>query len=152
MVPSSYCIDRYILNGHDPVPCDDLATLTNWMEGPDRLVRDTQFIDPARNRVRVCTAFLGVDVNFGDGAPILFETVTFGGPCDWELYRYSTWEEAEQGHAAVVQRCVARDGPVEAPPSVSKARELAHRTVKKASQMAVTSLIERSFKDHLPHR
>ena len=49
------------------------------MEGPDRLVLDTQFIDPARNRVRVCTAFLGVDVNFGDGEPILFETVIFGG-------------------------------------------------------------------------
>ena len=73
MAPSSYRIDRYILNGQDPIPCDDLATWTNWMEGPDRLVRDTQLIDPARNRVRVFTAFLGVDVNFGDGEPILFE-------------------------------------------------------------------------------
>jgi hypothetical protein len=69
MASSSSCIDRYILNGHDPVPYDDLATWINWMEGPDRLVLDTQFIDPARNRVRVCTAFLGVDVNFGDGSP-----------------------------------------------------------------------------------
>ena len=74
------------------------------MEGPDRLVLDTQFIDPARNRVRVCTAFLGVDVNFGDGEPILFETVIFGGYCDWQLYRYCTWEEAEQGHAAAGSR------------------------------------------------
>ena len=82
MASSSSCIERYILNGHDPVPCDDLATWTNWMEGPDRLVLDTQFIDPARNRVRVCTAFLGIDVNFGDGESILFETVIFGGYCD----------------------------------------------------------------------
>ena len=144
MAPSSYRIDRYILNGHDPIPCDDLATWTNWMEGPDRLVRDTQLIDPARNRVRVCTAFLGVDVNFGDGELILFETVIFGGPCDWNLYRYCTWEEAQQGHVAVVERCKARSKEVCS--AVSKAQELAQRTVKKASHVAITSLIERSFK------
>jgi hypothetical protein len=145
MALSSYCIDRYILNGHDPVFCEDLATWTAWMENPYRLVQDTEFVDSARNRVRVCTAFLGVDVNFGDGEPVLFETVVFGGPYDWELYRYCTWEEAEQGHAAVIQRCNARG---EVPPSVFKAQELAHRTLKKASQMAVTSLIERSFKGY----
>ena len=78
----------------------------------------------------------------------MFETVVFGGPCDWELYRYCTWEEAEEGHAAVVQRCKAPGAPVEDPPSVSKARELAHRTLKKASQTAVTSLIESFFKDY----
>jgi hypothetical protein len=133
MAPSSYRIDRYILNVHDPIRCEDVATWTVWMESPDRLVQDTQFLDSAHNRVRVCTAFLGVDVNFGDGEPILFETVVFGGPCDWELYRYCTWEEAEQGHAEVVQRCKARGA--EAPPAVSKARELALRTLTKASQV-----------------
>jgi hypothetical protein len=150
MAPSSYCIDRYILKGHDPVLCEDLTCWVTWMETPHRLVQDTQLIDSARNRVRVCTAFLGVDVNFGEGEQILFETVVFGGPCDWELYRYCTWEEAEEGHAAVVQRCKARgaSGEVEDPPSVSKARELAHRTLKKASQTAVTSLIDRFFKDY----
>jgi hypothetical protein len=149
MAPSSYRIDRYILDGHDPVPCEDLATWTMWMESPHRLVQDTQLIDSAHNRVRVCTAFLGVDVNFGNGERILFETVVFGGPYDWELYRYGTWKEAEEGHAAVVQRCKDRG---DVPPSVSKARELAHRTVRKASHMAITSLIERSFKDHPPVR
>ena len=148
MAPSSYCIDRYILNGHDPIPCDDLDTWTNWMEGPDRLVRDTHLIDPGRNRVRVCTAFLGVDVNFGDGELILFETVIFGGPCDWNLYRYCTWEEAEHGHAAIVERCRVRDAGLKDQPLVFKAAELAQLTVKKASHRAITSLVERSFSDY----
>ena len=63
-----------------------LDYLDGWAWG--RLVQDIQLIDAAHNLVRVCTAFLGVDVNFGDGAPVLFETVVFGGPYDWELYRY----------------------------------------------------------------
>ena len=152
MAPSSYRIDRYNLNGHDPIPCDDLDTWTNWMEGPDRLVRDSHLIDPGRNRVRVCTAFLGVDVNFGDGEPILFETVIFGGPFDWNLYRYCTWEEAEHGHAAIVERCRVRDAGLKDQPLVFKAAELAQLTVKKASHRAITSLVERSFNDYQPLR
>jgi len=120
------------------------------MKTPQRLVQDTRLIDSDHNDVRVCTAFLGVDVNFGDGEPILFETVVFGGPHDWELYRYRTWEEAEQGHAAIVERCKTHTAEIE--PAIHKAREVADRTLKKASQVAITSLIERSFKDHLTVR
>ena len=145
-MPSSvYRIDRYTLNEHEPILCEDLATWTAWMETPQRLVRDTQLVDAAHNRVRVCTAFLGIDVNFGDGEAILFETVIFGGPCDWELYRYCTWEEAEQGHAAIVERCRLCDAGLKGQPLVFKAGELAQLTVKKASQMAITSLVEQSL-------
>jgi len=148
----AYRIDRYILSGHDPILCEDLDTWTAWMETPQRLVQDTQLIDAIHNPVRVCTAFLGVDVNFRDGAPILFETVIFGGPRDWELYRYCTWEEAEQGHAVIVEHCKLRDAGLMDNPLVSKAGELAQRTVKKASHMAITSLIERSFNGYQPLR
>ena len=148
----AYRIDRYILSGHDPILCEDLETWIAWMETPHRLVQDTQLIDAAHSRVRVCTAFVGVDVNFGDGAPILFETVIFGGPCDWELYRYCTWEEAEQGHAAIVERCRLRDAGLKDQPLVFKAGELAQLTVKKASQMAITSLVEQSFNHYEPLR
>jgi len=145
MEPPSYRIERYILTGHDPIPCEDFTTWTTWMDGPGRLVQDIQLIDAAHNLVRVCTAFLGVDVNFGDGAPVLFETVVFGGPYDWELYRYCTWEEAQQGHAAIVERCRLRDAGLKNQPLVFKAGELAQLTVKKASQMAITSLVEQFF-------
>jgi hypothetical protein len=51
--------------------------------------------------VLVSTVFLGVDHNFGDGPPILYETMVFGGPCGGQMRRYSTWEEAERGHMRV---------------------------------------------------
>lgn len=50
----------------------------------------------------VSTVFLGVDHNWGDGPPILFETKVFGGDHDEWQWRYHTWDEAAQGHAAVV--------------------------------------------------
>lgn len=50
----------------------------------------------------VSTVFLGVDHNWGDGPPILFETMVFGGDHDEWQWRYHTWDEAAQGHAAVV--------------------------------------------------
>ena len=78
----------------------------------------------------------------------LFETVIFGGPCDWQLYRYCTWERAEQGHAEIVECCRMRDAGLKDQPLLLKARELARLTVKKASRRAITSLVERSFNDY----
>lgn len=36
------------------------------------------------------------------GPPLLFETMVFGGPDDQWMDRYTTWEQAEEGHAFVV--------------------------------------------------
>lgn len=45
--------------------------------------------------VEVSTVFLGIDHNFGfDVAPILFETMIFGGDHDQQMDRYSTETEA----------------------------------------------------------
>jgi hypothetical protein len=56
--------------------------------------------------IDVSTVFLGVDYRFiGDGAPILFETMIFGGPRDQEMWRYSTYGEAKRGHFEVVEEC-----------------------------------------------
>lgn len=52
---------------------------------------------------RVSTVFLGIDHNFGDGPPAVFETMIFGGPFDEYTWRYATWAEAEAGHRAVVE-------------------------------------------------
>jgi hypothetical protein len=150
MAASSYTLDRYILSDHEPIPCEDLNTWTLWLETPQRLVQDTQLTDSAGDNIRICTAFLGVDVNFGEDRPILFETVVLGGRYDWELYRYGTWEEAEQGHAAVVERCQGTGVSEQIPAALFKARELAQHTLKKASQVAVISLIERYFRDYQP--
>jgi hypothetical protein len=51
----------------------------------------------------VSTVFLGIDHQFGNGPPLLFETMLFNPDGD-ELVRYSTWEQAEAGHAAMLAR------------------------------------------------
>lgn len=54
--------------------------------------------------IDISTVFLGLDHNFsGIGPPLLFETIIFGGKCDGFCERYSTWEEAEEGHRRAVE-------------------------------------------------
>ncbi|HMF88292.1 MAG TPA: hypothetical protein VK575_09445 [Gemmatimonadaceae bacterium] len=58
------------------------------------------------NGVDVSTVFLGVDHRFSSkGPPLLFETMVFGGPLDQQCWRYSSWDDAETGHAAAVRKC-----------------------------------------------
>jgi hypothetical protein len=51
--------------------------------------------------VRVSTVYLGLDHSFGEGPPLIFETVVFGGRHDGWTDRYSTEAEAIAGHARV---------------------------------------------------
>jgi hypothetical protein len=53
---------------------------------------------------QVSTVWLGLDHQFGDGPPLIFESIVFGGALDQEMDRYSTWREAQNGHAAMVDR------------------------------------------------
>jgi hypothetical protein len=102
--------DRYILNGHKPVKCDDLMWWAWWMEKADRQVRDSMQGD-----VRVSTVFLGLDHGFG-GRPKLFETMVFVGHAEQGCERYSTWDEAEAGHARWVAQ-VFKPTPILALPT-----------------------------------
>jgi hypothetical protein len=92
--------DAYILDGRNPIPCTDLMTRARWFETSDRHVAKTDIGD-----VRVSTVFLGFDRSFGQGSPLLFETMIFGGPFNQDKYqeRCSTWEEAEAQHAEAVE-------------------------------------------------
>jgi hypothetical protein len=53
---------------------------------------------------RVSTVFLCMDHSWSreEHAPILFETMIFGGPYDQEMWRYSTYDEAKAGHDRIV--------------------------------------------------
>ncbi len=68
---------RYILHGKTAIPCDNLFAWAQWFEAADRLVAKTEVGD-----VRISTVFLGLDHNFGEGDPLLFETMIFGGSHD----------------------------------------------------------------------
>jgi len=93
----------YILDGHKTVKVD-LMTWAKWFEkSEDRHVAREKIGD-----AEISTVFLGIDHSFGQGPPMLFETMVFGGALDQEQDRCTTWEEAEAMHATVCER-VRRD-------------------------------------------
>lgn len=96
---------NYILDGHTPVPCEDMVKASMWLFGPGgeerRRVRETKIHD---DDVRVSTVFLGIDHNHSfHGPPVLFETMVFGGKYDREQRRYCTWDEAVAGHEEMLR-------------------------------------------------
>lgn len=66
-----------------------------------------------RGDVLVSTIFLGLDHNFwGDGPPLLFETMILGGRHDRHQVRCSTYDEAERNHE-LAMRLVMSDEEIE---------------------------------------
>ena len=84
--------DKFILDGHEAKPANTMEW-AQWFETADRNVRSTIL-----GEARVSTVFLGLDHSFGDGPPLLFETMIFGGSHDEYQDRCSTWDEAEAMH------------------------------------------------------
>jgi hypothetical protein len=122
MSPGETWVGTYVLNGHEPVKATTLEW-GRWFEASSRdgsrQVADTRVAsanprylakgDAPIYDVRVSTVFLGLDHNhFGVGAPLLFETMVFGGEHDGDAWRCSTWEEAEKQHA---KACRSTFGP-----------------------------------------
>ena len=112
---------KYILDGHKAVLCDDdLMKWAKWLETTDRKVARTDIPVPQwkyllgkifkikkYEPIRISTVFLGLNHCFREGTPLLFETMVFGGKLDEEMERYSTWEEAEEGHKRWVAKAKA---------------------------------------------
>jgi hypothetical protein len=93
----------YILDGKTAVPVSS-EEWARWFDRNERHVKAERF-----GPVLVSTVFLGLDHNYFDhGPPLLFETMVFGGALDGEQERCSTWEEAEQMHADMVNRVKGR--------------------------------------------
>lgn len=87
------------LDGKLAVPC---STLEEWSRS---------FADFDARRVAhtmiganlVSTIFLGINHNFGEGDPLLFETMIFRDEESGECWRTSSWEEAEAQHLVAVE-------------------------------------------------
>lgn len=98
-------LGRYILDGHRPVPCENLLRWARWLQTADRIVARTK-IGP----LLVSTVFLGLDHDLlgRNGLPLVFETMIFGTDAAGDFVesfceRYSTWGGAERGHRAAVE-------------------------------------------------
>lgn len=95
----TWCMEtKYILKGKEVVPTQDIIEWANNFENSDRRVANTLI-----GKVRVSTVFLGLNHNWREGPPLIFETMVFGGRYDGHIQRYSTWDQAEIGHAEIVK-------------------------------------------------
>lgn len=95
-------MNNYILKGGKPVRESDIFKWARWFEGSDkaRRVALTKI-----GEAKVSTVFLAIDHNFmGIGAPVLWETMVFGGPLSDEMERYTSLEDAMIGHERMVAR------------------------------------------------
>lgn len=92
--------DRFILDGHTPVVEPDLMRWGRWFETADRHVALTE-----HEFFWVSTVFLGLDHGFyGEGPPLVFESMAFVDGLSTDCARYASWDEAEIGHHAMVRR------------------------------------------------
>jgi len=91
---------KYILKDGEPLPVDDVLEWSKWFgDIENRRVARDEF--PG---CYVSTIFLGIDHQFGDGPPLLFETMVFGGSCDEDMDRYATLPEARVGHRRICEK------------------------------------------------
>jgi len=103
---------QYILDADgEPQPCDDLRTWGEFMQTGDRIVAQETI-----GETKVSTVFLGIDHQFGQGPPVLWETMVFGGPLDGECDRYTTKAGAHDGHLAMVASVRAALARIQDPP------------------------------------
>lgn len=95
-------IQVYTLDSDDkPVPALDIRAWGEWYEG----FGNRQAAEDWACGVRVSTVFLGIDCNYsGEGPPILWETMVFGGVHDQSLERYSSLSDARLGHRRWLKR------------------------------------------------
>lgn len=119
--------DKFILDGHTPVPAT-LMEWANWYQTGERRVAQDEI-----NGVRVSTVFLGLNHAWDDGPPLLFETMIFGGEHDQHQERCSTWDEAELMHARAVG--LVAESKRKAAPSTIICSDRVFRTYKDLEQI-----------------
>jgi hypothetical protein len=91
----------YILDSAgQPLQEKDIQKWGAWFQvhTKERIVAETE-----KGKAKVLTIFLGLDHNFGQGEPILFETRIINGIHDGYNDRYTTRGAAEAGHKEAVR-------------------------------------------------
>jgi len=96
---------HYILNNQgEPEPEDDILRWGAWFEYDERRITRQQRWQAHNGAHFVSTVFLGLDHNWSDGPPILWETMVFIDGEDVETCRYASLREAIIGHNTLVAR------------------------------------------------
>lgn len=92
---------KYLLEGTIVVPCDDLIEWATKLETMEKQLALT-VLDSGT----VSTIFIGIDMNYSEQNPRVFETMIFYKDDCNVLNRYQTWDEAMQGHAEAVKQLI----------------------------------------------
>lgn len=103
---------HYILDADGfPVEEPDVLKWGRWFESAtadqSRMLAKTRL----PGDVLVSTVFLGLDHQWGDGLPLLFETMIFNGNEDGYQARYCSREEALRGHERAVRVAKGEEQP-----------------------------------------
>ena len=92
----------------------NLITLDEWASAFDERYGEKTVRQEHVGDLWVSTVWLGLDHQHGNGPPLIFETMVFGGRHDSHCERYPTEAAALAGHAAIVQ--AIRTGATRLPP------------------------------------
>jgi hypothetical protein len=103
--PQFYVLD----DNHNTVPVKDVLEWSKMFGIIEkRRVKATYLPNPWNpkdDEIFISTVFLGLDHGWGEGPPMLFETMIFNLPGSEDEYqtRCSTWEQAEAMHEVAVE-------------------------------------------------
>jgi len=85
----------YILDENNKPIRSTIVDCGEWLEeNPERKVVRQETIGD----IFVSTVFLGLDHAWNSGIPVLWETMIFGGEHDQYQERYTSYEDALEGH------------------------------------------------------
>lgn len=105
-------LGHYLLDGTEVVPFPVTIGSPEWLAwaqcvwGDGSSGNDNRLVawDEVDEGVCVSTVFLGMNHQWGEGPPLVFETMVFGPYDAGEQHRYATWDDAWDGHHAVLKR------------------------------------------------
>lgn len=83
----------------------DIAGLPMSIEYWAIMMEDIEYRTVGRwedGELLISTVWLGLDLSFGRGDPLIFETMVFGAKDEIVQRRYHTFEEARRGHIETV--------------------------------------------------
>lgn len=100
-------LKHYILDERGEPVETDLYTWAAWFEDPTNRVIAHDRDESGTRDLLVSTIFLGLDHGYGDGPPVLWETMVLKGKGDVYCERYTSRAEALAGHRRACQKANA---------------------------------------------
>ena len=85
----------YILDENNKPIRSTIVDCGEWLQkNPERKAVKQEYVGD----VRISTVFLGLDHVWNSDIPVLWETMIFGGEHDQYMDRYTSYEDAIEGH------------------------------------------------------